>query len=280
MRKLLRADFERLKVSKTFWLGLAVMLGICVYLLVDQYHMVRKYAEQAEMLESIAFSYAPLIGFFCAMIASMVLGADYNDGTIRNKLSVGHRRLDIYLSQLIICFVICAALQLVFIVPVLALGMPFTNGFAISTGMAAAMFLLSFFTAMAYASICTAIAMGIQNRTAAVIAGIALIALLLFIASVLGGWLGQPEMSYDGGFVLSADGIIQAPELVQNPYYITGMERTVYQWIYDLLPTGQSLQIVNGMPGDYMARWPFTSALVILLSSAIGYSIFKRKDIK
>ncbi|MGY3662454.1 MAG: hypothetical protein ACXAHE_00930 [Roseburia sp. 1XD42-69] len=34
----------------------------------------------------------------------MFLGTDYSDGTIRNKLTVGHTRTNIYLANLIVTF--------------------------------------------------------------------------------------------------------------------------------------------------------------------------------
>ena len=281
MRKLLRADFARLKESKTFWIGILGMVLICAALLFDHWGFVRKYGEEAGPFEEVLFNYAPMIGFFCTMIVGMVLGADYNDGTIRNKLIVGHERLNIYLSHLIVSFAVGAALQIAFLVPALAIGLLLSNGFKLPLNIIIEMILFSFCTALAFASISAAIGMCVQNRTAAVIAGVAVILIMFVVAAMIGAQLDEPEMTYAGSFVItSEDGIIQEPELVPNPRYLTGVKRTVYQWIDDILPMGQSIQIADGSPGDFMWRWPFTAAGVILLSSSIGYAIFKRKDIK
>lgn len=278
MRKLLRADFARLKSGKTFWAGLLGMAVICALVVLDNYNMKQRLPEEIFHLEGILFNYAPFLGFFCAMIVGMVVGADYNDGTIRNKLVAGCERRDIYFSHLIVCFAAGVTLVAAFVVPGLAAGLPAFDGFGISTDKAAEMILLSLLTAMAFASICTAVTLSIQNRTAAVIVSFVVMALLFAVSMLVSGRLDQPEMTYD--YVMFVDGEIQMPEMKPNPYYISGVTRTIYQWIHDILPSGQAIQLANGEPGEFMWRWPFTSALVILLSSSVGYAIFKRKDIK
>lgn len=278
MRKLLRADFTRLKSSKTFWVSLLGMAAICALVVLDNYGMKQRLPDEIFNLEGIFFNYAPFLGFFCAMIVGTVVGADYNDGTIRNKLVAGCERRDIYFSHLVVCFAVSVALVAAFVVPGLAAGLPASDGFGISTGKVAEMISLSLLTAMAFASICASIALGIQNRTAAVIVSFVAMALLLAVSMLISGRLNQPEMTYD--YVMFVDGQMQIPEMKPNPYYISGVTRTVYQWIHDILPSGQAIQIANGEPSEFMWRWPFTSALVILLSSGIGCAIFKRKDIK
>ena len=276
MRKLLRADFARLKASKTFWLTLAGMLALCLYMVLQHYQWAARYPDRVIYYENELFNYAPFLCFCSAVIVGMFTGSDYSDGTIRNKLIVGSRRGDIYLSHLIVGCVASAAVVAVCVATML-LGLPASDGFGIGNARTAAMLLLSVPCAMAFSAICTAIALGIQNRTAAVI--VAFVAMLmLFCGSLLcNGRLNQPETTMP--YAVTIDGVTTGKE-EPNPFHVDGVEREIYQWIHDILPTGQVIQMADGAKPDHMERWPFTSALVILLSSEIGYAIFKRKDIK
>ena len=44
-----------------------------------------------------------LSGFVTALFVSFFLSAEYSDGTIRNKLMVGHKRKEIYLVNFVTC---------------------------------------------------------------------------------------------------------------------------------------------------------------------------------
>ena len=277
MRRLLRTDFARMRHSKTLWLTLAVMLALCLYLLADLGYRTVHYPDRVARFENDFFNYTPFLGFCCAMMVGMFTGADYSDGTIRNKLIVGNERLHIYLSHLIAGFAMGAAVVAVSVVPMLVIGLPISNGFSIPNDRAAALILLSILTAMAFTSICTALAMGMQNRTAAVIVAFAVM-IALFCGALIGRIkLNQPETIAPYSL---AEGALVQEEEQPNPFYVDGVEREVYQWIQDVQPYGQIVQIADGADPEYMGRWPFTSALVILVSSGIGYAIFRGKDIK
>ena len=277
MRKLLRADFARLKVSKTFWLTLAGVLAVCLYLIYDLYAWKARHPDVAQYFENDLFNYAAFMGFCCAIVVGMLVGSDYSDGTIRNKLIVGSERLRIYLSHWIVACAVSVAFVAVFVVPMLAIGLPISDGFGIPANRVAAQILLSILTTIAFASICLAITLGTQNRTAAVIVAFALMIALFCGALICRAKLDQPETFAPYSLV---EGSLVQEEEQPNPYYIDGVERAVYQWIQDVQPYGQVVQTADGADPEHMERWPFTSALVILASSSIGYSIFKRKDVK
>ena len=278
MRRLLRTDFARLKASKTFWLTLAGMLAICLYLLLDLYHWTVRYPDAIISFENYLFNYMAFLGFCCAMTVGMFTGADYNDGTMRNKLIVGCERRDIYLSHLIVGFTMGAAVVIVCVGTMMAIGFPMSDGFGIPNGRAVALILLSIPCAMAHSSICTAITLSIQNRTAAVIVAFAVMVALFGAGLVVDGRLSGPEM-VPGPITITEEGMEMAEER-PNPAYLRGTAREIYQWIDDIMPSGQMVQTADASDPPHMERWPFTSALVILVSSGIGYAIFKRKDIK
>ena len=106
-------------------------------------------------------------------------------------------------------------------------------------------------------------------------AGAGLLGLLL-LGSVLYNALWEPE--YLTGMVMTANGI-EMGEAQPNPNYISGALRTVFQFLVDTLPTGQSILLANqelGRPGLSLAA----SGAIVLLCSGCGVATFRRKDLK
>ena len=99
---------------------------------------------------------------------------------------------------------------------------------------------------------------------------------LLLLGSVLYNALWEPE--YLTGMVMTANGI-EMGEAQPNPNYISGTLRTVFQFLVDTLPTGQSILLANqelGRPGLSLAA----SGAIVLLCSGCGVATFRRKDLK
>ena len=105
MIKLLNAGFTRLRKNKIFWLLSVFSIGFALVLINGQYGNMKTYGETVEM-GTLLLSYPPLIGIVIAVFISLFLGAEYSDGAIRNKISIGHKRGNIYLSNFIIKFLI------------------------------------------------------------------------------------------------------------------------------------------------------------------------------
>lgn len=70
--------------------------------------------------------------FAAAVVVGLFVGTEYSDGTIRNKLSAGHARRDIYLSKLIVCAAADVVIYVVYILVVLGLGQILLGGTDIS----------------------------------------------------------------------------------------------------------------------------------------------------
>ncbi len=96
MRKLLSANFSRLFKTKAFWLGMGAM--VLAFFIIHRPHSSPLYFEKT------FFQYTLLIGFFVAIFTALFIGTDYHDGTIRNKIILGHPRQALYISNLIVCF--------------------------------------------------------------------------------------------------------------------------------------------------------------------------------
>ena len=102
MRKLLSVNFSRLWKDKIFWLCMGAMLIYSVvYMLNGSRQAAISLSEYNYSIDKYYFHFALAIGAFCSLFSSMFLGTEYSDGTIRNKIIVGHTRTSIYLANLI-----------------------------------------------------------------------------------------------------------------------------------------------------------------------------------
>ena len=100
---------------------------------------------------------------------------------------------------------------------------------------------------------------------------------LLFAAVYLNGRLDAPE--FITGYEMSVNGQIVEAVPEPNPDYLTGTKRAVYQFLYDLLPTGQSLQytMLNFTEPEKLMG---LAAAVCAVFTGAGAALFRRKDLK
>ena len=93
MRKLITANFHRFSKDRFSWcvLGIVVILSLGnVFNSVGSFETMAA-SGYAVSLDEYYFNQAPLIGAFLALLISMFLGTEFSEGTIRNKLCIGHR---------------------------------------------------------------------------------------------------------------------------------------------------------------------------------------------
>ena len=275
MAKLLRANLSRLWKSRIFYIGLAFMLLLNVFLVLDGWNYGRQ--GYPEPLEDMLFQNCIIIGFVSAVVVGMFLGTEYSDGTIRNKIAVGHTRVSIYLANLIVC----AAASALLLVISLALGFGLGSFLLDPLGLPMKVLLLytciGLLTTVSFASIYTLVAMLSPSKASGAVLCLVLALVLLFATSAVEGTLTEPEMVQD--FIMSVDGTPNLGEPHPNPRYVTGTKRAVLEVIYDILPTGQAFQISNNECA-HPARLPAFSLLVALVTSAAGALLFRRRDLK
>lgn len=98
MNKLLRANFSRLWKDTVFWVVTLFMFGLGIFTVGAQYFDIMRYNANIPFNNAL-FSYAAVVGCGSAIFSSLFFGTEYSDGTIRNKLIVGHLRSSVYLSN-------------------------------------------------------------------------------------------------------------------------------------------------------------------------------------
>ena len=157
MAKLLRANLSRLWKSRIFYIGLAFMLLLNVFLVLDGWNYGRQ--GYPEPLEDMLFQNCIIIGFVSAVVVGMFLGTEYSDGTIRNKIAVGHTRASIYLANLIVCAAASALLLMISLSVGFGLGSFLLDPLGLPVKALLLYTLIGLLTTVSFASIYTLVAM-------------------------------------------------------------------------------------------------------------------------
>lgn len=272
MTNLIRSHFARLWRAPVFWLAAAVSAAAGLYL---------------EFIQNAWLAILPPL--CCAVVFSLFFGAEYADGTIRNKLAAGRSRTEIYLS------VLAASILVMWLF--LALSSPriiltarhntyghYTPGEA---ALAVAMVMLS---SAATAAVLACLCMLVHKR-----AVLALALVFLVLGGILLGALVWSEFaSYGSTYMLQIDE--DALSSVVRSYDVDELLRLgLAEWVYvppgkppamltlagRLLPMVQALLALDRDTGVPMA-WdvPLWSLGEIALTTALGLALFKRKDIR
>jgi ABC-2 type transport system permease protein len=275
MNKLLSSGFSRLKRDKIFWVSIVALLAYSIIYMLNgcRQSLSREMAEFSYSLDVYYFHYGLSIGLFCSVFTSIFLGVEYQNGAIRNKLIIGHTRTAIYLSNLLVSFTASIFMLLAWLIGALV-GIPFLGTWKMGPLLLLYLLISVLFMA-AFSAIFTFIGMLTSYKTIAQI-----FSLLFFFALLLGGSmlyeaLQQPEMT--SPILMTMDGM-QIADPVPNPSYVTGPLRSVYEFLVDLLPTGQGIQLFD-LNIRHPLRMILSSLGITAGVTAVGIRIFQKKDL-
>jgi len=275
MNKLLSANFMRLKKNKAFWLCMGAML---VYTLVYMLNGCRQatvdLAEYHYNIDKYYFHFAISIGAFCALFSSMFFGTEYSDGTIRNKIVVGHTRTNIYIASLLTTFTATLLMMSVWLLGALV-ALPVLGVWAMGIPHLFLYLLIALMFVAAYSAICTFVNMLSANKAVTVAASLLLFLGLLIFSSMIYNGLSEPEMS--SGIEITANGM-EMSEPTPNPNYVSGVKREIYDFISDFLPTGQGLKMWQ-LEISNPVRMLASSIFITLFTTLGGIFVFKRKNL-
>lgn len=277
MRKLLAANFHALFKNKVFWIMLAATALISAYVVSANYNAEVQASENPIYLNDVFFTVYQFIGVILAATTSLIIGVEYSDGTLRNKLVVGHRRSEVYLAALIANLTATLLFATVHGVVTFALGSLLLEPSRMPTEQLLALVGLAALGTLALDALFTGLAMNCESRAVSSVASLLLALTLIVTASTIGNKLQEPELSYDD-IVISEDGI-RYGDLVPNPAYVDASQRPVYEFVYDLFPAGQLIQI-SSEDLTRADRWPAFSASFLILAAGGGYLVFRRKNLR
>lgn len=274
MNKLLSAGLTRLKKSTVFWTLTLIMAAMGLYFPITLYYNMQKY-NVTYTPENSFFFYIMTLGILLAVFCSLFIGTEYSDGTIRNKLVVGHGRIAIYLSNLILCCLAGMILVFVYIAANLCVSLPLLGTFQIPYQQLLVLILFSLAVLITYTAIFTMAAMLIQNKAISAVVVILSAFLLLMMSSYIQAKLEQPE--YYENYTMGPDGEVTKSEPVLNEFYLRGAKRQTYEFLLDFLPSGQSMLLTFGECSPFYLLY---DGIIILITTGAGIVVFFKKDIK
>ena len=118
MSRLLVSTFIRMLKKVIFWFLVLCMFAYGVYSTLN----IASEARMGFVLDGCLFECLPMMGLISAIFTSLFIGSEYSDGTIRNKIIVGHSRIRIYLVNFIVCAIASVLFSLSYTVGVFVIG--------------------------------------------------------------------------------------------------------------------------------------------------------------
>lgn len=283
MTRLLFSNFSRLVKNKAVWLAALIMVayGVMIYLVasseMDASGPVKVTIDNI-LLSGYGFmGTIALPGIILAVICSLFVGTEYSDGTMRNKLMVGHTRIRIYFSNFISCSLVGLALNLIYMIIVFALAIPLFKDFKPQSDALGFMILDGILLLIAYSAIFNMLATLIQNKTTTAIICLLGVIAAMFTSIYILAALAEPEMAQVMQFIDSK----QVTSFIPNTRYVSGTTRTIYQFIIDIFPSGQSIQLSAGIEvATHTWQRFICSIAIIAVTNIVGVFFFQKKDLK
>ena len=191
------------------------------------------------------FEYTLMLLVYLPAIPGFYLSKDYTNNTIRNKIIVGNKRINIYLSKLIAVIIFCFLCTVLFLSSSIISNFIFIGAEGVNTNALIYGIILTLFGVTSIASITTLISMSIKSEAGG-LAPVMIIYLTLM-------------------------------------FYIVGMEfldKDLMNVLNNLFPLGQ-IMMLNAfeIPKDILFKI-ICMIIQIIVSSSLGYAIFRKTDLK
>ena len=288
MYKLLNASFSRLRKNKIF-LGLVILtIIIAAFMLISEYLDKVKYSSvfgiSSNTTDILLTNFINIIGFFIAIFTSLFVGAEYSDGTIRNKIVAGHSRKNIYLSNLIVSILVGIFLELIYLIIVSIVSIPIFGLVQMSFLQLAVILLDIIMIIIVYSSIFNFIALICSNITISTVSSLLLI-LIMFVIDMLLSPTANSTEYIQKNIVMDEKGNVTY-EVVKNEDYPGKLVQTICKTISNFNPVSQAIEIsgnkINMNEEDFnnMKVYPLYSLGLIIIITAIGIYLFNIKELK
>lgn len=274
MVRLLKANFARLLKTKSFRVCMMLAFGLTLL------NFLTSYWAQPECVKKLGaelMSAGSNIVFFSSIFAALYLGTDYSNGTIRNKLIIGHKRSEIYLSNLITTAAGCVMMFAAAWLGVLITGLCLGGEIGISAGELAFKMLICISAAISVSAIFTLLGMLFSSKSTIITITLVSTFVLIIGAAVIESLLSAPE--YVQNYEMTVNGSVVQTEPEPNPMYVSGVKREILQTVNEVLPSGQIMLLEMGV-NRHAELMPLYSLGVLTAATAVGTLVFRKKDLK
>lgn len=289
MNKLLSAEFVRLFKSRLFKICLFIS-GICGAVpIVSRWIDIKRFpdiyeglADEYKQADSLLFMGTILVVFVIAAFAGLFVGTEYSDGTIRNKLIVGHKRSNVYISKLIVCVLAGIIMQLVciFAAWVICIFAAWVTGmFEITLGFwqITGSIMMVCVAVTALMALLLLISMSIQSKSIGSVACLIFLMTLFCVNLTIMQKLSATEYYDSYAYIDDETGELIEVQEQKNPFYVSGLERDIYEFLFDFSPIGQMMQI---MILENVRLIMLYDLAILIVATQAGIIILKRKNLK
>lgn len=273
MYKLLKAEFFRLKKDMIFWLFIFLSIGVAGFTL---FRHTNSSVEKI-LLDKFVNEFIMYIGIFISIFVSIFVGKEQSEGIIRNKIIVGHKRIDIYLSNLIISIVTSIFSYLIYLTLVLLIGIPLYGDLQMALYEFAMSILNVFLVIIAYCSIFNFVTMISSEVTISTTICIILFIAMFVVVGSLSLTVNNPK--YITHTYTDEQGNQSIISQEPNPNYPGEEAVKIARTIYYFIPQGQANDIANGET-EYLSELPLYSIVFISIVNIGGIYLFKKKELK
>lgn len=277
MHNLLSANFARMKKDNVFWICVMIMFIMGVSVPVYYFFEMNKFGS-VYTLDSGLFSFSMALAVLLAIFCPLFIGTEYSDGTMRNKVMIGCTRGHIYSANLLVCFLAALIMCISFWAPYLCVGLLLLDFFESNVVSTVLLVVCVIAVLAALTAIFTMISMLNQNKTIVSVICILSAFFMLFAGLYLDLKLSEPEY-YENYTYLDENGDARVGETQKNPNYISGIKRKGYEFLYNFTSGGQMFQI-NRQEIDNWPQIVCYSALMVLISTGVGITAFRKKDLR
>ena len=286
MKRLIKANFSRLFKSGVFKLYMAFSGGLSIFIVLMRYLDYHRNMETYDKLppeyhtiDGVAFVGIMYLLFAIPVFVGIFLGTEYSDGTIRNKLMIGHKRTDIYFANLIVCTVGA----------IIGAGFSLLINFTLGTAVCGLevlkandiikIIIFSFIALVSTTAIMVLVSMIVNSKAVASVSVIIIYMVMFFSTLTIANKLDAPEYYEAESYIDNETGtVIEVPE-EKNPYYLSGTKRKVYQTIYDTMPTSHIYEYAMSVT-DKADKYSAYDSLILIATTALGIILFRKKDLK
>ena len=334
MIRLLRANYARIFRSWYFQLGAVIFIIVNVVMPISTYRDMKKYPEyytqdvidldeipfnseedrdeyieytiKETSHEGYMFDSGGLFFFIIPIIVGLFIGTDYSDGTIRNKLVVGHTRINLYLANLITCISVSVLIYLAGIAASYITSLICFKNDVLSASETFLFVIAGILITASWTAICTLISMLLHSKAGSVVITL-LIACFMAIFSVeIIYALTEPEFLDENVYMLEESattfefskpfeemteedfmdqGITpgEIDNLVslkgENPNVPHGVKREIFKLVRDASP-GCQIQNLADWQDEYNDKTILWSSIIILLTTSAGIFVFRKQNLK
>lgn len=223
-------------------------------------------------------NYINIVGLFIAMFTSLFIGTEYDYGTIRNKIIVGHSRTSIYFSNLIVSIAVGLLLEFVYMLIIVGIGVPLLAKLKLSMSEYLIILLEIVLVISAYSSFFTLISFACSNVTFSTTACMLLLLGMYIISSNLAYPVNMPKNIKESYY--DEQGVEHVTRIVPNTNYPSKQKMLIYKNIYYSIPTGQACEISEKLDKVDTFNLVIYSVSFICTVNIIGIYLFNKKELK